>query len=753
MIVRGHADRREGFVVRLKNVTCVSLILLAGSIAYADVFPVGFISYDVNIPKSTASFDITNETGPNASVLPDTTFPIATTVNLTSLSLKVDFSDGSSQTFGAAYFTTASDGISFDGGVIPIGGANPQPTDATLTGMFNPTAVTLTDGTSWTLAPAFSTEILPSSPPNLADGDFGIINATATPAGTSPVPEPGAVILLVTAVALLLLPRERGLKNLLHRCAGLVKNGAAPLALVLACALLIPAANAQVKLNVSTSPSTGVAGVDYVNVTGSGYPVGHGTFPTASATVSFSLSCGGAVAATATPASIINILGSSYRWHVQLPGTLTTNTYFVSVSGTTSDGTAYSSITCSQVAVTHTNPTLSACVPTSSLGIVAPVTGPAAVKALVPNGCWECGLKGVQVVQLETGGGPVVAPASVVTAGVINSCAGNPATGEGVCVDNGTGVYLLDPTNTVTTLASGANRFASFSGGSCENCGVSVNALTNQAVINMGVTGGASGDGVQVLDLGTNTFQPPFGMASRVSENTSIDPTRGYILSPNEGSNYDILQFNSTTGAVTGEFLHSITTPTLTLDSAGEDCATGIALSVGEFSNNVVLADLTQSTFTPGAPGSWTAPVSEPAIIGSYAAGLSGIAVAPGSSHVAVVTGEFGGSSFSVLKLPATSGTGTPAIVDYAYVPCLTGFSAGFDPHTLSAYTSPNDGKAYGVFANWISGAGAGPQSLYVADLAAILAAPRLGDGHTVIGDSGSCLAPGDGLIRSVATH
>lgn len=736
-------------MLRLKNVTWLSLTMLAGSIAYADVFPVGYISYDVNIPKSTASFDISNQTGPNASVLPDTTFPIATTVNLTTLSLKVDFSDGSTETFGPAYFTLASDGISFNGGAIPIGGANPQPTDATLTGMFNPTSVTLTNGTQWDLTPNFTAVISPSSPPDLADGDLAIISANATPSGTSPVPEPGAVILMVTIAGLLLLPREKALRNLLHKGAGMLKGGAAPLALVLGCALLIPAADAQVKLNVSTSPSTGVAGVDYVNITGSAFPVGHGTFPTASATVSFSLSCGGAVAATATPVSIINILGSSYRWHVQLPGALTTNTYFASVSGTTSDGTAYSSITCSQVAVTHTNTTLSACVPTSSLGIIAPVTGPAPVKALVPNGCWECGAVGFEVVQLETGGGPVVAPVTIPTAGVINSCAGNPATGQGACVDNGTGVYLIDPTNTVTKLTSGANRFASFSGGTCENCGISMNALTNQAVINMGVSGGANGDGVQVLDLSTNTFQAPFAMSSRVSENTSIDPTRGYILSPNELSNYDILQFNSTTGAVTGEFLHSIAAPSLTLDSAGEDCATGIALSVGEFSNDVVLADLTQATFTPGAPGSWTGPVAEQTIIGSYAAGLSGIAVAPGSSHLAVVTGEFGGSSFSVLKLPATSGTGTPSIVDYAYVQCLTGFSAGFDPHTLSAYTSPNDGKSYGVFANWATS----PPSIYVADLAGILSAPRAADGHTVIGDSGICLAPGDGLIRSVASH
>ena len=124
--------------------------------------------------------------------------------------------------------------------------------------------------------------------------------------------------------------------------------------------------------------------------------------------------------------------------------------------------------------------------------------------------------------------------------------------------------------------------------------------------------------------------------------------------------------------------------------------------------------------------------------------------IAPGSSHLGVVTGEFGGSEFVVIQLPNTSGPGNPppTVLDYAVVTCLTGVSAGFDPHTVSAYTSPNDGNAYGVFAN-----GAPPSSLAVVDLAAILARPRNPGTHTVVGDpgNGSCLAPGVGF-RSVST-
>ena len=264
----------------------------------------------------------------------------------------------------------------------------------------------------------------------------------------------------------------------------------------------------------------------------------------------------------------------------------------------------------------------------------------------------------------------------------------------------------------------------------------------------MGHAGG-SGTALQTLDLATETFGTPLTLAEHVSEDISIDPTRGYILSPNEASNYDIVGINSSTGAFTGEFSHPFS-PSVEFDSAAEDCTTGIALSVGEFSNTVYLADLTQATFTSGSPGSWTGPETTVSIIGSYAAGLSGVTVAPGTTHLATVTGEFGGSSFSVLQLPSTSGTGTPTIVDYAYVQCITGFSAGLDPHTVSAYTSPNDGKAYTVFAD-----SPPPSLLVVADMEGILARPRMADGHTVIGDpgQGGCLAAGDGVIRNVLTH
>src|SRR5664280_1732033 len=95
-----------------------------------------------------------------------------------------------------------------------------------------------------------------------------------------------------------------------------------------------------------------------------------------------------------------------------------------------------------------------------------------------------------------------------------------------------------------------------------------------------------------------------------------------------------------------------------TLDSAAEDCSTGIALASIEGTNHVYITDLTQATFVPGFPGTWSAPEQvvplDISVYGFFSAGTSGISVAPGSAHLGIVTGEFTGNVFAVLQLPAT---------------------------------------------------------------------------------------------------
>jgi len=528
-------------------------------------------------------------------------------------------------------------------------------------------------------------------------------------------------------------------------------------ALAVALVVLLAAAGHAQKLATYTNPPTGLAGVNNSYITGSGFPAGTIT----GATVSFAATCGGAVITT-TPVTAVAVETPFRRFEFAIPASLKTGTYFVTVSGT-AGSTAFNTASgpsCSEISVTATTTTLAACVPTSSLGISAPSSGN--VDAYVPNASWDYDEgTGISRVPLE---GTDTAT-TISTPGYVNSCAANSGTGEIVCTENNTNVDLINGT-TVTTLTSGSNTDATFTGGDCENCGVAVNAANNTAIIAMGVIGG-SGDpyggasGVQVLNLATNTFDTPVPLTHVVSEDISIDSSRNLVLSPGEEGYYDLLTLNSSTGAISGEYGNYVGPlgGGYTLDSAAEDCTTGIALSASEFTDYIYITDLTQATFTSGTPGTWTAPtqilaVGYPAydtggsaIDGdSFAAGTSGITVAPGTGHLAIVTGEFGGQSYSVLALPSTSGSGTPTLVDYAYVltmpssPDGGSFEAGADPHTVAAYTSPTSGKSYAVLADWEDGYYAAPPT-YVAriDLACVLALPRTSDGHTVSGSTSSC--------------
>ena len=243
----------------------------------------------------------------------------------------------------------------------------------------------------------------------------------------------------------------------------------------------------------------------------------------------------------------------------------------------------------------------------------------------------------------------------------LNSCTVNPATGEGVCVANDNHVYTFNtPTRTLTvTFLSGSDASAGFSGGSCHNCGVAMDALNNHAVIAMGHSGGLSGSALQVFDLASHTFSAPVQLFHLVSEDIVINPLTGQYLSANESNNFDIIPFTGSTGAPTGQFGHPVPGIGGELDSTAVDCSTGINGRQG-VTSNIVLADPTQATFVPGAPGTWTAPTSVITLAGtSFSAGASGMVIAPGSSHLAVVTGEFGAvllrcSSFRPFLAPPT---------------------------------------------------------------------------------------------------
>jgi hypothetical protein len=262
-----------------------------------------------------------------------------------------------------------------------------------------------------------------------------------------------------------------------------------------------------------------------------------------------------------------------------------------------------------------------------------------------------------------------------------------------VCTANNTDIYLISGTALGSTLISGASGSLSFSGGTCTNCGVAMDDTHQRAAIALST---ASGGGFQFLNLGTSTLSSVFSSLApgspKISEDILIDGIRNLLLSPSELNNYEIVDVTSNTPPASAFFERAISGVGGELDSAGEDCSTGIALASIETGTNlgtVFIADLTQATFTPGAPGTWTGPSQIQSLAGSVLQfGASGMAVAQ----------EFGGSSITAIRLPSTSGTGTPAVQDW--VTCnITGFANGRDPHTVTAYESPNSGDAIAVLA------------------------------------------------------
>jgi hypothetical protein len=691
--------------------------LCVGSAA-ASTIAVGYMSWDVNFPGNAGAFDIVNLTGPNAA---PSTFPITTLVNLTSLTLVVHFVGGGSATYGptSGYFSLDPDGESLDGTAIPIGGTNPEPLSATLTGTFSPTSIS--DPGADHILPAFSVTF--SDAPNLVDGDLGVIYATEGTGGVTP--EPGSWILLAIGLVGLLIARG-GMNRKPTKAAISTMFGG-----LLLCLAGAQSAFCQVTLTANTAPSSGVAGVTNVSVTASHVPAG--TIGASNVIATFASTCGGAAVTTLAANSVKVVLGTTDRVNVNIPAGLVTGNYFVTLAdGAAGDADFTTNAgSCSLVTVTGSSAVLNACVAGSSMGVLLPKGGATGnVTAYVPKGYWSGTTTGVFTQNIEGAIGPF---ASIATTNIVNSCSSNPATGQTVCVANNTDVYLITGNTLNTTLTSGSNTTAGFSGGSCNNCGVALNANNNTAVINMGVTGGVDG-GVQVLNLNTNTFGAPFPMREDVSENISVDPTRSLILTAGEGGNFTILQIQ-TDGSLK-EFDSSWGTG-VENDSSAEDCSTGVGITPGEFTNSVDLVNLNSITF---ASPNYTAPNALATLVTlgyAFSAGLSGSAVAQGSGHLAVVTGEFGGNTFAVLKLPPAPGTAVPALVDYAVaeIPnnavCGGAFSAGFDPHTITAYTSPNNGDSFAVFAGY---SGSVPTCLAVVDMSTVInpaLSPRGGAGYS----------------------
>lgn len=225
-----------------------------------------------------------------------------------------------------------------------------------------------------------------------------------------------------------------------------------------------------------------------------------------------------------------------------------------------------------------------------------------------------------------------------------------------------------------------------------------MDATNNRAVIAVSTLNPPVGlvGGFQFLDLSTATLgsvfasqAPTGGFNANISEDSLIDPIRNLLLSANENNNYELIDV-APTPSPSPFYEMPIPNPG-EADSSGEDCSTGIALAPYEFTDpsQVLVTDLNSAVFVPGSPGSWTSSCATVNTLteSSLSAGASGIAVAQGT-HTGIVSGEFGGDAITAIALPATSGV--CLLPDWLSCNIGGGFSNGFDPHTVTAYQSPN---------------------------------------------------------------
>jgi hypothetical protein len=104
---------------------------------------------------------------------------------------------------------------------------------------------------------------------------------------------------------------------------------------------------ATIKLNVSTSPSSGRAGVSTVAAIGGGWPAG--VIPAADITISLAPTCFAAQAVTTTATKLTTVLGNVKKANFKIPAVLAPGVYKVWLSGPTLGG--FASYNCSSLKV------------------------------------------------------------------------------------------------------------------------------------------------------------------------------------------------------------------------------------------------------------------------------------------------------------------------------------------------------------------------------------------------------------------
>ncbi len=201
------------------------------------------------------------------------------------------------------------------------------------------------------------------------------------------------------------------------------------------------------------------------------------------------------------------------------------------------------------------------CQPSNSMSVMVARKD---VFSFVPKGAWrlpgQIPQKDIDFVKVEPDPMPVK---KIPTDQEVVSCASDSSTGQTVCTTHDKDVYVFDGTSPQgPPLKSGASPGdIVFFGGSCMNCGVTIDAVHDEALL--GLSCRDCGDnvtpapvsGFQYVDLDRKpNLGPRFpshaplnfkGQEGEISKGILIDPIRNWILSANEGGNYEIIKVGS----------------------------------------------------------------------------------------------------------------------------------------------------------------------------------------------------------------
>ena len=182
------------------------------------------------------------------------------------------------------------------------------------------------------------------------------------------------------------------------------------------------------------------------------------------------------------------------------------------------------------------------CQPSNSMSVL--VAGKDVFSFVPKGGSLQVPLQNdIVLVRVEPDGIPLK---TIQTDNVVNSCASNSRTGQTVCTSTEKDVYVFSGPILTSKLNSSGSGKSVFSGAVCTNCGVTMDAVHDRALIGLSL---GLVSGYQYVDLGPRAWleeafpsQAPSYPGGEISKGILIDPIRNWILSANESGNYEIIK-------------------------------------------------------------------------------------------------------------------------------------------------------------------------------------------------------------------